>query len=363
VASTAKTPKRSSRISSESTVSAPTPEKTGLPVIATKVTAARPVATISQRAAAPVADVKQPVTTLSVGEPVGAPLTVGKSVATVALTAPARHVAPVTVPRVVTGLLAAFGLGPLAGNAPLAPAEPPVLWGLMAFARREFEKTLSNAARIMNSGSTGVAAETVAPAAALTATTMAAAAVAAGPRTVPVGWVTGQGPVGPNLLPRTNDTSYNLGIGGTDLGIMWDNGIKDNPATPINEHQVLMAFGDTFSGTGQTGYWRSNVLLRSIDQNPADGLSVVPVSNGTVFGGSSTGNPANQFIVTKGAYLGPSGSEVTLIPTSGISVPYAVSSYGTRQYVTFMSVKSWDSPGRWTTNYAGIAYSDDNGQT
>ena len=28
----------------------------------------------------------------------------------------------------------------------------------------------------------------------------------------------------------------------------------------------------------------------------------------------------------------------------------------------FMSIKSWDTPGRWTTNYSAIAYSDDNGQ-
>jgi hypothetical protein len=28
-----------------------------------------------------------------------------------------------------------------------------------------------------------------------------------------------------------------------------------------------------------------------------------------------------------------------------------------------MSIRSWDTPGRWTTNYSGIAYSDDNGQT
>jgi hypothetical protein len=27
-----------------------------------------------------------------------------------------------------------------------------------------------------------------------------------------------------------------------------------------------------------------------------------------------------------------------------------------------MAVKSWDTPGRWTTNYSAIAYSDDNGQ-
>ena len=27
-----------------------------------------------------------------------------------------------------------------------------------------------------------------------------------------------------------------------------------------------------------------------------------------------------------------------------------------------MAVRSWDTPGRWTTNYSAIAYSDDNGQ-
>ena len=27
-----------------------------------------------------------------------------------------------------------------------------------------------------------------------------------------------------------------------------------------------------------------------------------------------------------------------------------------------MSIKSWDSPGKWTTNYSAISYSDDNGQ-
>ena len=31
--------------------------------------------------------------------------------------------------------------------------------------------------------------------------------------------------------------------------------------------------------------------------------------------------------------------------------------------MSFMSVRSWDTPGRWTTNYSGIAYSDDNGQS
>ena len=45
------------------------------------------------------------------------------------------------------------------------------------------------------------------------------------------------------------------------------------------------------------------------------------------------------------------GSEVTNIPTSAL---YADSN----NYVSYMSVKSWDSPGRWTTNYSAISQYD-----
>ena len=143
---------------------------------------------------------------------------------------------------------------------------------------------------------------------------------------------------------------------------MWDNGIADNPATAVDEHQILIAFGDTFSGTGQTGVWRSNVLLRSSDHTPADGITVAAGVMGDAFSGSPLSSPnfSRQFIKSPG-YLGSQGSEVTIIPTAGISVPYN-NAYGARQYVSFMSVKSWDTPGRWTTNYAAVAYSDDNGQ-
>ena len=51
-----------------------------------------------------------------------------------------------------------------------------------------------------------------------------------------------------------------------------------------------------------------------------------------------------------------------MIPTAAISVPGAGAGGATRQYINFMSVRSWDTPGRWTTNYSAIAYSDDNGQ-
>ncbi len=63
------------------------------------------------------------------------------------------------------------------------------------------------------------------------------------PSTSFVDWVTG------NFAPP-NDTYNRFGIWGTDVGTMWDNGIPpDDPTTPpINEHQVLIAFGDTFGG-------------------------------------------------------------------------------------------------------------------
>ncbi len=267
--------------------------------------------------------------------------------AMVAVAPPAPGVAQ-KVPDVVGGVLAAFRFDPLAANSPLAPAESPTLWGLLAWTRREFDT--------MVSGLRG-AAPSVAP------QPLAAAAVATGPTTTPVAWVTGSGTTGPYLLRRTNNTASMFGIAGTDLGIMWDNGITDNPATAINEHQVLMAFGDTFSGTGQTGVWRSNTLLRSSDQVLSDGIGVAPGQVGNVFSGSPLSSPGfSKQIINSPGYLGPLGSEVTIIPTSGISVPYN-NAYGSRQYVSVMSVKSWDTPGRWTTNYSAIAYSDDNGQT
>jgi hypothetical protein len=45
------------------------------------------------------------------------------------------------------------------------------------------------------------------------------------------------------------------------------------------------------------------------------------------------------------------GSEVTNIPTAAV---YA----NNNNYVNYMSVKSWDTPGRWTTNYSAISQYD-----
>ncbi|NUR89117.1 MAG: DUF4185 domain-containing protein [Nonomuraea sp.] len=148
---------------------------------------------------------------------------------------------------------------------------------------------------------------------------------------VVVGKMTGTGSA------SATDTRWK--VQATDLGIMWDNG----------SGQILAAFGDTFGsgwappgGNGQD--WRSQVLLRSSDRDLSDGLT---------FDSAATDAPghAKQLIPSQKV----DGDEITVIPTAGVSV-------GGRQYLAFMSVRHWGAPGQWDTNYAGIAYSDDNGE-
>ncbi|GAB3431566.1 DUF4185 domain-containing protein [Flindersiella endophytica] len=136
---------------------------------------------------------------------------------------------------------------------------------------------------------------------------------------------------------NNTDTAYQ--VMGTDLGMMWDNG----------SGQVLMAFGDTYgegwggNGAGpSTADWRCNVLARSGDQNLADGVTFDDMI-------VDRPNHAGQLLDCKKI----DRDEHTVIPNSGISV-------GNRQYIHYFSQNCWCP---WNTNYAGIAYSDDNGQT
>ena len=196
--------------------------------------------------------------------------------------------------------LAALG----AGSAPGAPANSPSLWALLAWARRDRAAATQPAATVTQTST-------------LTST--------------PIGWVTGQRNTGyPGAgWAQTNNTKW-ANVYGTDLGIMWFNGVNG---------LTQLAFGDTFSGANQSGDWRSNILLLSNDTNLTDGLSLM-----------NTG-PAYQFIPAAKNQVFFIGSEVTNIPTSAL---YA----DANNYVSYMSVKSWDSPGRWTTNYSAISQYD-----
>ncbi|HET6733009.1 DUF4185 domain-containing protein [Mycobacterium sp.] len=255
-------------------------------------------------------------------------------------------------------------LNPLAGAAPTTPAQPPLIWGLLAFARREFENFF-NALSGRSTNTTNLAASQT-----TTSLALAAAAVddpylpfpnaQVSPSTQFVGWVTGPYVYSNPLLANTVGR---YSVWGTDVGTMWDNGIPDDPTTLINEHQILIALGDTFSGDNMTGAWRSNTIFRSSDINLANGMEIPNGQwfNGNMFGGAPLGpnsTTARQVIFPEGL---PAG--VTLIPTAGISVPVAGSRFGAIQYVSFMSVSQWGAPGQWTTNYSAIAWSDDNGET
>lgn len=150
--------------------------------------------------------------------------------------------------------------------------------------------------------------------------------------------VTGATPAG-EKLPNPNQTHTNDEVMGTDLGILWDKG----------GGEIFALFGDTFGNGwcgngGCGGGWRSNVLARSSDTNLADGLSFL-----TMIQDSS--RHAKELLSSKKI----DNDEITVIPTAGVTV-------GSRHYIHYMSVRHWGDPGQWTTNYSGIAYSDDNGQ-
>jgi hypothetical protein len=264
-------------------------------------------------------------------------------------------------------------LNPLAGTSPTTPAQPPLIWGLLAFARREFENFFS---ALGGRSAQNVSAPPEATSLALDSTEMvslAAASVTANPPYLPfpsaqvspstqfVSWVTGGYIYGD---PTLANTLSRFSIYGTDLGIMWDNGIPDNPATKdINEHQVLIAVGDTFGGPDSAD-WRPNTILRSSDTDLSNGITIPNGQwyTGNWFGGAPLGpdgypNRARQVIFPSGL---PAG--VTLIPTAGISIPTPGTEFGVTQYMSFMSVTQWGAPGQWTTNYSALAYSTDNGE-
>ncbi|NUS45545.1 MAG: DUF4185 domain-containing protein [Mycobacteriaceae bacterium] len=140
-----------------------------------------------------------------------------------------------------------------------------------------------------------------------------------------------------------NRTDFRWQVLGTDLGLMWES----------KPGQVAVMFGDTFGGGWQPGRpppktadWRSNVLAFSSDRKLDDGMS---------FDGMVLDRPCHAAELLGSAKL--RNWETTTIPTSGFAL-------GNRQYVSYMSIRRWSYvPGMWYTNYGGIAYSDDGGQT
>jgi hypothetical protein len=139
-----------------------------------------------------------------------------------------------------------------------------------------------------------------------------------------------------------SQTDVNWGLHGADLGHMFSMG-----------NRLFMVFGDSY-GAGFTpppnehsSQWdyRGNAMALISERAPADGLS---------FERMITDRPGHAAELLP-SRRDPNGlGEIALVPTNGLGV-------GSRMVLHYMSVRSWDSPGRWTLNGAGLAYSDDQG--
>ncbi|WP_318533264.1 DUF4185 domain-containing protein [Actinoalloteichus fjordicus] len=188
-------------------------------------------------------------------------------------------------------------------------------------------------------------------AASMVLTSTGAAAATAAPTTVP-GWdaavpwqrvfparavalLAGQG------ADDVNQTRDRFAVHATDLGVMWRDG----------RGRVAIAFGDTYgpgwggNGAGpHTADWRCNVLAHASNPSLADGLRIDSMI---------TDRPGHAAQILA---RDTSVAEETVIPTAGIAV-------GSRDVLHYMSVRHWGAAGTWVTNYAGLAYSDDGGQT
>ena len=138
-----------------------------------------------------------------------------------------------------------------------------------------------------------------------------------------------------------NRTDKRWQVQGTDLGIMWESA----------PGEIATAFGDTIGSDfhppgGMGDDWRSNVLAFSTDHDLSDGVTY------NSFVQDSRCHAAELLSSRK-----KDNVEITTIPTSGFAI-------GNRQYMSYMSIRTWNSiPGTFWTNYGGIAYSDDHGQT
>ncbi|MFC9996382.1 DUF4185 domain-containing protein [Nocardia sp. NPDC127526] len=138
-----------------------------------------------------------------------------------------------------------------------------------------------------------------------------------------------------------NRTDKRWQVMGTDLGIFWES----------KPGEVAIAFGDTvganFHPPGGFGDdWRSNLLAFSTDRDLTDGVT---------FDRMVTDSRCHAVELLSSKKL--DNIEITTIPTSGFAI-------GDRQYMSYMSIRTWNSiPGTWFTNYGGIAYSDDHGET
>ena len=131
-----------------------------------------------------------------------------------------------------------------------------------------------------------------------------------------------------------NRTLTRFNVWGTDLGSMTE-----------MDGLVYMFCGDTFSNA-QYGDWRSNVLFIIEDDDPSDGLTISDAV-------TDKWGRAKELLLSRKI----DNSQITVIPTNIFAVNGTL-------YCMYMSVKHWAATGGvWECEYAGLAKSEDKGQT
>ena len=106
--------------------------------------------------------------------------------------------------------------------------------------------------------------------------------------------------------PSINNTASEWMVYGTDLGSSF-----------LHKGEIVLVFGDTFGIDG--GFWRSNVLGFSSDDDPADGVTIDRMITNQY-------GHAIELLPSKKVDF----EEMTVIPTYGIS-------FGERMFLHFMS--------------------------
>lgn len=163
---------------------------------------------------------------------------------------------------------------------------------------------------------------------------------------VRVSRVTGRSLPG-EAFPNPNQTDSRFDVGCTDLGIVWEMG--------NGEYGIF--FGDTdgknFSptpgGGGNGGHWRSYVLAFSNDMDLSDGLYIDDMVT----------KPDDAFVaetIIPSDHITDGTGSFTTIPTAAIHANGV-------EYVHYMDVRMWGTPGMWETNFSELYSSTDNGRS
>lgn len=132
---------------------------------------------------------------------------------------------------------------------------------------------------------------------------------------------------GPDSI--NSDILTPAGQGGTDLGIPFE----------LPNGDLMLLYGDTFSGQNMSGLWFSNFMAISSDKTFYDGLSfdsVVTNDRGALLPFAQGAHQEDTFENI--------GTEVTKIPTGGISI-------GNDVYIFYMSIRYWGVAGSWLVSY------------